>query len=127
MRCLALLAVSLLAACGHDSGNTRLTPALVANIRAGVTTKEQVRALLGAPQSTKTQLPLSQPAGAASLPAKLTASEIWGFWRDRRKSSFPRPFADAAAGTARYLVIVYFDDRGTVLDCQSEGKSPGKD
>jgi outer membrane protein assembly factor BamE (lipoprotein component of BamABCDE complex) len=109
-----------MAGCGFDSnsGSKRLSPAMVASIRNGVTTKLQVRGLLGAPQSVKTQLPVQQPPGTEPLPVKYLASEIWAFWSDKKQS---KPFfALGAAKTSRYLVIIYFDAQGVVLDCQSE-------
>jgi hypothetical protein len=128
---LFFLLAGALAGCGSsgNTDNTLLTPARVATIGQGVKTKEQVRALLGAPQSSKTQLAISQPAGAPPLPAKYAASEIWAFWTSSKKQSlFTLPFTSpAAANDAKYLVLVYFDERGIVVDCQAEGPPPGKD
>jgi hypothetical protein len=128
---LAFLLAGLLAGCstGADTGNRSLTPDRVAAVGKSATTKEKVRALLGAPQSIKTQLAMSQPAGAPPLPAKYAAAEIWAFWTSSRKRSLlTLPFASSAAtDDAKYLVLVYFDERGMVLDCRAEGTPPGKD
>jgi hypothetical protein len=120
LTCLTLLIAVLLTVCGCTPapGNNRLGPAAVSNIRNGITTKEQVRALLGAPQSTERQQPIRQPSGVEPLPAKYTASEIWAYWTDVN----PRHLfsISAPAKQSRYLVVIYFDERGVVLDCQTE-------
>jgi len=110
----------LLTVCGCTSApsNKRLGPTAVSTIRNGITTKEQVRALLGAPQSTERQEPIRQPSGAEPLPAKYTASEIWAYWNNVN----PRHLLSISAPNRqeRYLVVIYFDERGVVLDCQTE-------
>lgn len=117
---LTLLIAVLLTACGCSpgQGNNRLGPSAVSTIRNGITTKEQVRALLGAPQSTERQQPIRQPTGGVPLPAKYTASVIWAYWTDVN----PRHLfsISAPAKQERYLVVIYFDERGVVLDCQTE-------
>jgi hypothetical protein len=117
------LFAGLLTACSseHTTGNSRLNPAVAASIQKGITTKDKVRALLGNPQSTKTQLPVIQPPGVAPLPAKRTASEIWAFWNTTdRKPLVALPFTAAKPQGASYTVIIYFDERGVVLDCETE-------
>jgi hypothetical protein len=117
---LTLLIAVLLTACGcaPAPGNNRLGPSAVSTIRNGITTKEQVRALLGAPQSTERQQPIRQPSGVEPLPVKYTASEIWAYWTDVN----PRHLFSISASTKqeRYLVVIYFNERGVVLDCQTE-------
>jgi len=117
--CLTLL-IALLTACGCSSapGNKRLGPAAVSTIRNGITTKEQVRALLGAPQSMDRQLPIRQPAGGEPLPAKYTACEIWEYWTTIN----PRHLLSSSAPDRqeKYFVVIYFDERGVVLDCETE-------
>ena len=117
---LTLLIVLLLTACGCTPApsNNRLGPSAVSTIRNGITTKEQVRALLGAPQSTALQQPIRQPPGVETLPVKYTASEIWAYWTDVN----PRHLFSISAPDKqeRYLVVIYFDERGVVLDCQTE-------
>ncbi len=108
----------LLAAPDYPRRSSRLSPTAVASIRNHITTKPQVQALLGPPQSVKRQVPLQQSAGAEPLPAKFAASEIWAFWSESKKGgSF---FSRGPARSSRYLVIIYFDERGVVLDCQAE-------
>jgi hypothetical protein len=119
----ALLAAGLFSACTyeHREGNDRLSPNVTASLRRGVTTKEQVRALLGAPQSTKTQVPVIQPAGADPLPAKLTASEIWAYWKSSDlKPLVALPIISAKPRHTSYTVIIFFDSTGMVLDCEIE-------
>ncbi len=125
---LTLLIDLLLTACGctpapsnnrlGPSAVSRLGPAAVSTIRNGITTKEQVRALLGAPQSTALQQPIRQPPGVETLPVKYTASEIWAYWTEVN----PRHLFSISAPDKqeRYLVVIYFDERGVVLDCQTE-------
>jgi hypothetical protein len=117
---LALLVVAglLLVAPDYPRRAMRLSPTAVASIRNGITTKAQVQALLGPPQSVKLQAPVQQPPGVEALPTKYLASEVWGFWSEKeQRGSF---FSPSAAKSSRYLVIIYFDGRGVVLDCQSE-------
>ena len=118
--CLTLLIAVLLTACGGAPapGNKRLSPIAVATIRNGITTKAQVRTLLGAPQSMDRQLPIRQPAGGDPLPAKFTASEIWEYSTNVN----PRHLLSASAPDRqeRYFVVIYFDERGVVLDCETE-------
>jgi len=123
MASVALLA-GILSACGSEqiSGNRNLNPATVASVRNGVTTREQVRALLGAPLSQKTQVPVPQPPGLSPLPAKRTAAEIWayriakeskaGLVRKLLKSDRPRH--------SSFTVIIYFDGNGVVLDSETQ-------
>ena len=121
---LAVLSLgSLLASCTYENteGNNRLSPNVTASIRKGVTTKEQVLAILGAPQSTKTQRPILQPPGVERLQAKWTASEIWAFWKNSdRKPLFSLPFISARREHSNFMVIIYFDERGVVLDSEVE-------
>jgi len=112
----------LLSACGSEqvSGNKNLTTGISASIRNGVTTKEQVRALLGAPQSQKAQVPITQPPGLNPLPAKLTATEIWAYWITKESSpGLARKLLKSAKSRHSSLtVIIYFDGNGIVLDSQ---------
>ena len=96
----------------------RLGPAAVATIKNGVTSKLQVQALLGVPQSAEKQIPIRQPAGAEPLPTKYTATEIWAYWSDDKKKSLVK--ASAGSRPSRFMAIIYFDERGIVLDCQTE-------
>jgi hypothetical protein len=116
------LCSGLLAACssGRNPGNAKVTPDAVATIRKGMTTKEQVRAVLGPPLSTKTQLPIHPPPGAAPLPAKLTAAEVWGFWNGGRQGKTGL-FSTAPPVNTGYTVIIFFNEQGIVLDYQAEG------
>jgi len=93
----------------------QLGPAAAAAIRTGKTNKQQVHALLGAPQLMERQVPIRQPAGTEPLPAKYLASEIWTY-----RTSSRRGAANAASGARpfRYFIIVFFDARGLVLDCE---------
>ncbi|KAB0665613.1 hypothetical protein F6V25_07780 [Oryzomonas japonica] len=94
-----------------------LGPAAAAAIRKGTTNKAQVRALLGEPQSAERQVPLRQVPGTEPLPAKYTASEIWTYWTvSRHKSSNAAP----GTGPAHFFIIVFFDARGMVLDCDTK-------
>jgi hypothetical protein len=123
LSCCALLAAGLLSACTYESktGNARLTPEITTSIRKGITSKEQVRALLGDPQSTKSQLPISQPPGGAILPAEFSASEIWAYWSSTdTKPLIPLSIFSGKPGHSRYTVIIFFDPYGTVLDCKTE-------
>ena len=110
----------LLTACGcaPAPGNKRLSPIAVATIRSGITTKAQVRTLLGAPQSMDRQLPIRQPAGGEPLPVKYVASEIWEY----STTINPRHLLSASASDRqeKYFVVIYFDERGVVLDCETE-------
>jgi len=120
---LSILIAVALSACSseHQTGNSRLNPSVAAAIRKGTTTKDQVRALLGDPQSTKTQLPVPQPPGIEPLPAKWTASEIWAYWtKSDQKPLVSLPFASARPKHSSYAVFIFFDGQGVVLDCQSE-------
>ncbi len=120
------LGAGLLISCGtgKDTVNTRISAGTLAAINKGATTKEQVRVLLGDPQSRKTQAPVRQLPGVTPLPAKYAASEIWAFWTDINKgSSFHLPFSSRAAKPP-CTVIIYFDERGTVLDCETSGELP---
>ncbi|HEY6874285.1 MAG TPA: hypothetical protein VI298_16290 [Geobacteraceae bacterium] len=122
---LLLFLAALLSACGsgRDTVNPRLTPTAIAAIQKGTTTREQVRALLGAPQSAKTQAPIPHPPGTPPLPAKYAASEVWAFWSARTESSWFRlPFIAPKAKQSGYTVIIFFDPQGAVLDCQVEEK-----
>ncbi len=113
-----LTAVSLT---GCDSGHTdRLSPDRVAAIKNGITTKEQVRAILGPPLSTKIQVPISQPAGVAPLAVKLIATEIWAFRSSGYKHFFFNLRFLPSGPKTSYTVIIYFDERGTVLDYETE-------
>lgn len=96
---------------GGATGKNRLGPVAVASIRNGITTKGEVRALLGKPQEIQMQVPVRQPPGAAPLPAKYAASEIW---------ELSATGTTATAKKLRYFIVVYFDERGVVLDCQTE-------
>ena len=122
------LGAVFIVSCGSASKvvNKRINSGALAAIRKGATTKEQVRALLGAPQSERTQLPVRQPTGVSSLPAKYTASEIWAFWTDINSGpAFHLPFtAPRPPGKAPCTVIVYIDERGTVLDYETSGEIP---
>lgn len=122
--CLVFLSTGLLSACGSEqtTGNRGLNPDKVSLIQKGTATKEQVRALLGTPQSTKTQIPVYQPPGTTPLPAKQTASEIWAYWANRvQKQRLTLPLtAPGKAHQSSYTVIVYFDAHGVVLDCQTQ-------
>jgi hypothetical protein len=114
---------SLLAACTyeHREGNDRISPNAISSIRKGITAKEQVRSVLGDPQSIKTQRPIPQPPGAAPLQAKWTASEIWAFWKSSdRKPLVSLPFISARHEHSSFMVIIYFDERGVVLDSEIE-------
>jgi len=116
-----LLATLLTACSEHTTGNGRLNPAVAASIQKGITTKDKVRALLGNPQSIKTQLPVIQPRGVAPLPAKRTASEIWAFWNSTdRKPLVALPFTATRPQHASYTIVIYFDERGVVLDSETE-------
>jgi len=95
---------------------SRLSPVAAATIRNGMTTKMEVRALLGTPNEMLTQVPIRQPAGAPPLEAKYTASEIWEYGRNASGK------ADARAMASSYFVIVFFDERGVVLDCETEAR-----
>ncbi len=121
------LGACLLSSCdtGKTTVNREISAVKLAAIRSGITTKDQVRALFGAPQSSKTQLPVRQPPGI-SLPAKYTASEIWAFWTDTNNgSSIHLPFfARHSAEKPPFTIIIYFDERGTVLDCETSGDLP---
>jgi hypothetical protein len=122
--CFTFLIAGSLTACnsGQDTGNKKLSVTAISSIKNGITTKEQVRAMLGNPQSTKTQLPVRQSPGMPLLPAKYTASEIWAFWTDNKeRTSFSLSFtAGKKPKQSRYLVIIYFDEQGIVLDCETE-------
>ncbi len=111
---LIILATVVLLAYAPIYPEKRLGPMAAASIRNGVTTNHQVRALLGAPQSVARQIPMRQPDGSEPLPAKLVASEIWTYWTG---TSHELPFVGKRA---RYLVTVFLDERGIVLDCQTE-------
>jgi len=95
----------------------QLGPAAAATIRTGTTTKQQVHALLGTPQLAERQVPIRQPAGTEPLPAKYLASEIWTYRTYSRHGT-----ANAAPGAKHscYFIVVFFDARGTVLDCETE-------
>jgi hypothetical protein len=95
----------------------QLGPAAAAAIRKGTTTKQQVHALLGAPQLMERQVPIRQPAGIEPLPAKYLASEIWTY---RTYSRHKTENAAPGAKLSYYFIIVFFDARGTVLDCETE-------
>ena len=115
---LLVVAVLLFFAPDYPRRAERLSPTAVASIRNGVTTKAQVRALLGPPQSVKLQEPVEQATGSDELPAKYLAREVWGYWSERKqRGSF---FTRGAAKASRYLVIIYFDGRGVAIDCQAE-------
>ncbi|HEX8960898.1 MAG TPA: hypothetical protein VF775_04930 [Geobacteraceae bacterium] len=122
--CLAFLLGVTLSACSssHDTVNPKLTPAAIAAIRKGTTTRDQVRLLLGAPQSTRTQTPITRPPGTMPLPVKYAAAEVWAFWSSRTEGSWFRlPFIGSAAPKrSGRTLIIYFDPQGIVLDCQVE-------
>jgi outer membrane protein assembly factor BamE (lipoprotein component of BamABCDE complex) len=111
-----------LSACGSEqvSGTRNLSPGIIASIRNGVTTRDQVRVLLGAPQSLKTQVPITQPPGLNPLPAKHTATEIWAYWITKEsKPGLARKLLKSAKSRYTSLtVIIYFDGNGIVLDSQ---------
>ena len=92
-------------------------PAAAATIRTGVTTKQQVHALLGTPQLMERQVPIRQPAGGEPLPAKYLASEIWTY---RTYSRHKTESATPNAKPSCYFIVVFFDAQGTVLDCETE-------
>ncbi len=119
------LYTGLLVSCGGDeAANRKISAVRVAAIRNGLT-KEQVRLLLGEPQSRKTQAPVRQPPGMPPLPAKYTASEIWAFWsHGGKESSYHLPFTASTAKKPPCTVIIYFDERGVVLDCETSGELP---
>ncbi len=114
------LGAGLLISC--DAGRNRINNGTLAAIQKGATTKEQVRVLLGAPQSSKIQTPIQQPPGVSPLPAKYTASEIWGFWSGNN-NRFHLPFTSRATKPP-CTDIIYFDQRGIVLDFETSGELP---
>ncbi len=118
------LGAGLLISCdaGRHTVNKRINTGTLAAIQKGATTKEQVRVLLGDPQSSKIQTPVQQPPGVSPLPAKYTASEIWGFWTDI-DNKFHLPFTHRPTKPP-CTVIIYFDQRGIVLDCETSGELP---
>ncbi|HEX9078206.1 MAG TPA: hypothetical protein VF795_01380 [Desulfuromonadaceae bacterium] len=119
------LGAGLLVACstGTHAANKGISAVKLAAIRNGMTTKDQVRTLLGDPQSSKMQVPVRQPQGVPPLPAKYIASEIWAFWsRSDKGPSFHLPFAPRSVEKPPCTVIIYFDERGTVLDCETSGE-----
>ncbi len=121
------LGAGLLVSCGSGTrgANKGISAVKLAAIRNGVTTKEQVRTLFGDPQSSKTQAPVRQPPGTYPLPAKYTASEIWAFWSKSDKGPLLHlPFTARPAEKPPCTVIIYFDERGTVLDCDRSGELP---
>jgi len=103
------VAALLISSPEHRVSGGRLSPVAVASIRNGKTTRFQVRALLGAPRYAERQQPIRQIAGADPLPAKFTATEIWTYMSTNPKG----------ANSSDYQVVVYFDERGTVLDCEA--------
>jgi hypothetical protein len=119
-----LVFAGLLSACGSEqsSGNTRVTPGIVTSIHKGATTREQVRTLLGPPQSVKTQLPIAQPPGLQPLPARRTASEIWAYWisRDSKPGIASKLLNSAKPRHKSITILIYFDANGIVLDSQVE-------
>ena len=95
----------------------KLGPAAAATIRKGKTTKYQVQALLGTPQAVEKQAPLRRTPVTESLPAKYLASEQWTYWTNSMHGSAA---AKPGAKPARYVIVVFFDAQGTVLDCETE-------
>ena len=115
--CLAFLVVLVLIVYGPVYPAKRLGPMAAASIRNGITTSHQVHALLGTPQSVVRQVPMRQPPGSEPLPAKLVASEIWTYWTDTGREAMALP---SLAKRSRYVVTVFFDARGIVVDCATE-------
>lgn len=127
---LVFFVTALLVSCSssEEADNNRINSGTLSAIRKGMTTKEQVRAILGAPQGTKTQVPVRQPAGITSLPAKYIAAEIWGYsTASNERPLFHLPFsASDSAKQASCTVIIFFDEHGTVLDYETSGQLPDK-
>jgi hypothetical protein len=120
--CFFLLVTVILTACGpgQNKGHRQLSVTAVSTIKNGVTTKRQVLDLFGNPNTSKRQLATRQSPNAPSLPTKYLASEIWGYWTDSNDSSSFSSFFSSNAKQQRYLVIIFFDERGIVMDCETE-------
>ncbi len=117
--CLVFLVALMITVCssGSSTGRKRLGPVAAATIRNGISTKFEVRALLGAPRTIERRVPVRQPVGTEPLPAKYTASEIWTFQTSEAQNSAS---LNPAMKHPRYIVVVFFDERGIVLDCRTE-------
>jgi hypothetical protein len=118
LACSALVVAVLCSLYGTSLSKRRrgLSPVAAASIRNGITTKMEVAGLLGPPREVLTQVPIRQPKGAPPLEAKYTASEIWEYSNAAQASS-----GSPAAG-AIYMVTVFFDERGIVIDCETDSK-----
>ena len=112
--CLLLIAV-LCTVYGTDISRhkSRLSPVAAATIRNGITGKAEVFALLGSPRDIVTQVPIGQGKGIPALEAKYIASEIWYYYENAPEKAI------AGATPSAYLVTVFFDGRGIVLDCET--------
>ena len=114
--CTMFVAAILLIAYRPVYPTKKLGPAAAAAIRTGKTTKYQVQALLGTPQFVVKQVPLRRTPETESLPAKFLASEQWTYWTYSRHGSAT---AKPGSTTSRFFIVVLFDDKGTVLDCET--------
>jgi hypothetical protein len=125
-RLMAIMALfaGFLSACGSEqtSGNTRLNPDMAASIRKGVTTREQIRTLLGSPQSVKRQVPIAPSPGLHQLPARLAASEIWAYWltKDSQPGIAAKLMKSTKPRHTSFTILIFFDANGIVLDSQIE-------
>lgn len=122
-RIICFIVMLSVAGCGFSRhmGNENLKPEMVAQVVKGKSTKQDVLSLLGPPQSTSTRSPLNtmqQQPGSPTLPVSLTAAETWSYWSHNIEgSAVVLPFyAQTSSKSSNYIVSIFFDDKGTVLD-----------
>lgn len=121
MKKLACLLVLLtMIGCGFSRhiGNDNLKPELVTQIVKGKSTKQDILSLFGPPQTTSTRKLSADSNTTAKLPAHLAATETWSYWSHNIEgTAVVLPFyAQTNTKSSNYVVSIYFDDNGTVLD-----------
>jgi len=113
-----------LTACGfsHHAGNAALysnDPAQV--IINGKTTKTDLIAAYGPPQTTQKRTVSPEERNNPNLPASLKAPETWIYWSNKTEgASVILPFmAHTTSSSSINTLVVYLDESGTVLDYAS--------
>jgi outer membrane protein assembly factor BamE (lipoprotein component of BamABCDE complex) len=99
-------------------GNENLKAESVTQIVKGKTTKSELLALLGPPQSITTRTLPTQAPGSPALPAALMAAETWMYWSHNIEgSAVVLPFyASTTSKSSNYIVTIYIDNGGMVMD-----------
>lgn len=129
MNRLGLLIVVLVMVClpgcsvNRHLGNENLKPQMVSEIQKGKTTKQEVLSMFGPPQSTTLQSNSGQATADPNvkMPVQLIAAETWNYWSHSTEgTAVILPFyAQTNTKSSNFVLSIFFDKQGTVLDYQS--------